>query len=97
MARSVSKSPRVAEQCDVNIHSLVCEEGRTQLMVMNENAIRNGQDYELVAGVSEFETSAAEYSQCRGNHCTLNLSWLKRHPIGVVELGGVSSSVILVT
>ncbi|GFT49360.1 hypothetical protein TNCV_4583291 [Trichonephila clavipes] len=32
ITRSIAKSPRVAEQCDVNIHSLTC--GRGCLVVM---------------------------------------------------------------
>ncbi|GFU54322.1 hypothetical protein TNCV_576941 [Trichonephila clavipes] len=43
----------------------------------------------------EFEPNAVEDSSCRGSRCTLNLSRLKRPPVGVVQCGSGSNVVIV--
>ncbi|GFU59670.1 hypothetical protein TNCV_3186381 [Trichonephila clavipes] len=41
----------------------------------------------------EFESSATKGPSCRGACCILNLSWLKRPPVGVVWKLGASSEI----
>ncbi|GFW31494.1 uncharacterized protein TNCV_1288411 [Trichonephila clavipes] len=64
MTRSVAKSPRVAKQCDVNIHSLILMEvwrKRRQLKCKSRNQTRV-QNCEVVAN-----------SPCAGSQCNVNL------------------------
>ncbi|GFX17805.1 DUF4817 domain-containing protein [Trichonephila clavipes] len=61
---SITKSPRVAEQCDVNIRSLT-QYGRGSLVMKVTDSW---------PACREFEPSTAEDSPCRGGRYTLNMS-----------------------
>ncbi|GFU18103.1 hypothetical protein TNCV_1446571 [Trichonephila clavipes] len=78
MTRSVTKRPRVAEQCDANIHSLT-----RKLMVATVALVAKVTVSRLAC--HEIEHSTTEDPLCRSVHCTLNLSRFKLFLVGVVK------------
>ncbi|GFV48185.1 hypothetical protein TNCV_3554641 [Trichonephila clavipes] len=74
MTRSVAKIPRVAEQCDVNIHSLIHSN-----VFSNAPSVRSGCGTLVVKVTNSWmacyklEPHTAKDPMCRGGRCPLNL------------------------